>query len=63
MEKEKTLLIVVSKAKQLMKEKDLSISMEAIEALSLKVAEDLNKAGEEAKRNKRKVIKARDLGK
>ena len=61
MDKEKTLVIVVSKAKQIMKDQDLSISMEAIEALSDQVVEQLKKAGEEARRNKRKVIKARDL--
>lgn len=61
MDKDKNLVIVVSKAKQIMKEQDLSISMEAIEALSEDVINKLKQAGEEARRNKRKVIKARDL--
>lgn len=61
MDKDKNLVIVVSKAKQIMKEQDLSISMEAIEALSEDVIKKLKEAGEEARRNKRKVIKARDL--
>lgn len=63
MEENKNLLIVVSKVKQVMKEKNLSVSMEAIELISTKVLEMLDKAGEEAKKNKRRVIKARDIKK
>lgn len=63
MKNDKPLLIVVSKAKELMKESNISISQEALEALSEKLANDLKLAGEEAKKHKRKVIKARDLPK
>jgi histone H3/H4 len=63
MKSKKDLLVVVSKAKMLMKDQNLSVSQEALEVLSKQIEETLKKAGEEARRHKRKVIKARDLNK
>ena len=59
---EKLMLIVVSKAKKLIKDKaDASLGVEACEALSEKIAQLLMKAAEKAKADGRKVIKPRDL--
>lgn len=54
-------LVVVSKAKAHVKAKDVSVGVEALDALSDMVAKKLDAAAEKAKADGRKVIKARDL--
>lgn len=56
------MLVVVSKAKKIVKEKaDASLGVEACEELSKIIEKLLLKAAEKAKADKRKVIKPRDL--
>lgn len=55
------LLVVVSKAKKLMRQKGFKVSQEALELISQEITKSLTEGSEEAARHKRKVIKARDL--
>ena len=54
-------LIVKSKIREYLKEKDLSFSVEADDVLSNVVAKLLDRAGERAQANNRRTIKSRDL--
>ena len=61
MSDKKSVLIVVSKAKAYCKSQEASLSAEAIDVLTTKVQQEMDKAIARAKAEGRKVVKDRDF--
>ncbi|MFW6457547.1 MAG: DUF1931 domain-containing protein [Planctomycetota bacterium] len=58
---DKLTLLVGSKVKQVIKEKDMMCSAEVLDTLNDRVHELLNRAADRAKENGRKTVQARDV--